>query len=67
MLNGSQCLHHVVLGVFFVVVVFPCVQCVLSFFFLCLICCIFLVFLQSRARQEDPEQLRLKQKAKEVQ
>lgn len=32
MLNGSQCLHHVVLGVFFVVV-FPCVQCVLSFVF----------------------------------
>lgn len=33
MLNGSQCLHHVVLGVFFVVVVFPCVQCDLSFSF----------------------------------
>lgn len=31
MLNGSQCLHHVVLGVLvFFVVVFPCMQCVLS-------------------------------------
>lgn len=27
---------------------------------------VFLLALQSRARQEDPEQLRLKQKAKEV-